>query len=344
MPVSFYGTAFGGVTAGTTYYVRTIPTSTRFTISATPSTSSSTASAVTLSTASGTMYATPVSYLYIAAGTYDSTSNNRQVTTTTAVATTTYATNTSSSGNITMSSVSGLVVGQPIVFTDTTANTTVTNTNTSGNITVASTTNMVVGGRITFSGTLGGLSPATTYYITTVNTGTSNISVSTTFSGSNVSLTTASGSMTATTGGVMGGITQAQTYYITSLSGSNIQIATFQDSAPLTITNENGNMTATVTTDYVVTFNTSYSAGQFVANDPIIFTGNTFGGITADAVYYITSATSPNVSISATRYNGVAGPKATLTNDSSANHSGVTFTATSYTGEDIWKRAEFKGW
>lgn len=350
MPISFYGTTFGGITAGTTYYIRTIPNSTRFTISATPSTSSSTSAAVTLSTASGTMYVTPVSYLYIAAGSYDATSNTKQVSNTTAVTTTTYASNTNSSGNITLTSVSGLAVGQPVVFTDTTVSTTATNTNVSGNITLASVTNMVVGGKVVVTGTpFGGLT-AGTYYVKTINgstspaTGAGNISLSLTFGGANIALTTDTGSMTANSGGVMGGITASQTYYITNLSGSNIKIATYQDSAPLTITDENGNMTATVTTDYQLTFSTSYTVGQFVVNDPIVFTGSTFGGVTADNVYYITSATSPNVSVSSTRYNGVAGPLVALTTDNIANHSGTTFAATSYHGEDIWKRTEFKGW
>lgn len=260
MPVSFYGTTFGGITAGTTYYVRTIPNETTFTISATPSTSSSTTAAVTLSNASGTMYVTPISYLYISAGTYSATANSASVITTNAVATTTYATNTNTSGNITLLSTSGLANGQPITFTGT----------------------------------------------------------------------------------AFGGLVSGNPYYIVDVSGSNVKVGVYQDSAPITLTTASGNIAVSATTNYTVT---CYTSPAFVANDPIIFTGNTFGGIVANTVYYVTGTPSANAfSISASRYNGVAGPKVVLTNDSNANHSGTTFLATSYNGEDIWKRTEFKGW
>lgn len=346
MPVTFYGSAFGGITAGTTYYIRSIPNSTTFTVSASPSTTSSTASAVTLSTTSGTMYVTPVSYLYISAGTYSGSESSHQVANTTAVVTSVYSTNTATSGNITLSSTSGLVAGQPIVFSDTTSNVYITQTYAaSDKLVVSDSTGMVVGGKIVITGTtFGGLTTGTFYitYIQSANTVLSNIAISTTFSGSNVNLTSdTTGNCTGTIGGVMGGLTQNQTYYISSVSGSNVKVSTYQDTAPIAITNENGNMTANITTNYTLTLDSTSGFSQY---DPIIFTGNTFGGVTANAVYYITDVSSPNISVSLTRYNGISGPKVVLTTDSEGNHSNVTFTATAYTGDDIWKRAEFKGW
>ena len=345
MPVTFYGTTFGGVTAGTTYYVRTIPSSTRFTISATPSTTSSTTSAVALSTASGTMYVTPVSYLYIAAGSYDGTSNSRQVTTTTSVETSTYSTAANVSGNITVASTSNLAVGQPITFSATPTSVSITQTyGSTERLVVSSASGMVVGQKINISGTtFGGLTTGN-FFITYIS-GT-NISISTSFGGSDVNLSDATGLCTGTIGYVMGGLSSANTYYISSISGSNIQVATYQDSAPVSLTNENGNMSVTATTNYTMTLNSAFSDAQFSNNAPIVFTGNTFGGVTANAVYYLTAVDSANtkISVSASRYNGVAGPKVVLTDDSSANHSGQTFVATSYNGENIWKRSEFKGW
>lgn len=54
-PIQFTGTVFGGVAINTTYYVKTIPTATTFTISA-----SSGGPTFALSTATGTMYANTI--------------------------------------------------------------------------------------------------------------------------------------------------------------------------------------------------------------------------------------------------------------------------------------------
>jgi hypothetical protein len=64
-----------------------------------------------------------------------------------------------------------------------------------------------------------------------------------------------------------------------------------------------------------------------------------FGGIVANTVYYITSISSPNISVSQTRVNGVAGANIALTD---ANGTAV---ATCYTGgNDIWNRISLTPW
>jgi hypothetical protein len=99
MPVVFTGTTFGGVTAGTTYYVATIPSATNFTVA-----SSTGGANVNLSAASGTMYTNPMQYMYVAVQDYNSTEYTRTVS----------ATNTS--GNITLNSTTSLNVNDPIIF------------------------------------------------------------------------------------------------------------------------------------------------------------------------------------------------------------------------------------
>lgn len=98
----------------------------------------------------------------------------------------------------------------------------------------------------------------------------------------------------------------------------------------------------TVTNTYVTTNYIKLSGtANLAVNAPIIFTGNVFGGIVSNQVYYVTTIDSgnSNIAVSQTRVNGVAGANITLT---TANG---TATATCYTGgNDIWKRIAFTPW
>jgi hypothetical protein len=339
MPIEFNGVTFGGVVAGETYYVRTIPTPTTFTISTQPGTVSGPSSAVNLSTASGTMTVSPISYIYVASGAYDANTLSRIATTTTQVLTTTTASNTTATGNvITVSSTTGLVSGYPVTFSGSSSNSYITATYTGADVvTVSTTTNMVVGGSIRLSGTtFGGLTP-TTYYITNIYPGNSNITLSTTFGGGNVTLSSASGNCVGTFGGVFGNISANTTYYVKDIftGNSRITVSTTTGGANTALTTENGLMTVSATTDYVVTLNSTTSIAN---NDPIIFTGTMFGGLVANTVYYVENVTSPNISISLTRYNGVAGQKTALTTGSG------NAIATIYQGTSIWKRTQLSSW
>jgi hypothetical protein len=101
LPVVFTGTTFGGPTAGQTYYVRNVVSSNTFTVSSTLGGAN-----LSLSTASGTMYANPVSYLYIATDNYNATTYSKNV------LATTITTNA-----VTLDNTTSLVVNSPIIFT-----------------------------------------------------------------------------------------------------------------------------------------------------------------------------------------------------------------------------------
>ena len=72
MPIQFTAQGgdviFGGPVAGTTYYVSTITTDTSFVVT----TDAALTTPLTLSTATGTMQASPIAYTYICVGTFDS--------------------------------------------------------------------------------------------------------------------------------------------------------------------------------------------------------------------------------------------------------------------------------
>jgi hypothetical protein len=93
----------------------------------------------------------------------------------------------------------------------------------------------------------------------------------------------------------------------------------------------------TVTTNKVTIDDTA----KVTANDPIILSAN-IGGLIANTVYYVVAiadvGANGNISVSATRTNGIAGANVTLSN-ASGNISSV-----SYNGTDIWKRIQLTSW
>ena len=342
MPVQFTGIVFGGVTAGTTYYVRSIPSATTFTIAATPGTTAGPAALVNLSTASGSMTVSPVNYMYVASGSYDATVIPKTASNTTILTTTVTSNGTNATGNlITVSSTANFVVGYPVAFSGTISNVFATSTYGTGNvITVSSTAGMVTGGRIAFSGNVfGNLSP-TTYYIGNIFSGNSNITVSTTYLGSNLALTagTTTGNCDVSFNGIMGNLSGNTEYFVQSVDNANstFTVATTQGGAPVALLTENGSMNVTAVTDYTVTLN---STSNIANNDPIVFSGNVFGGIVSDQIYYIANiANGTTLSISETRANGIAGQKMDLT---TANGNMVVSV---YEGTSIWKRTQLNNW
>jgi hypothetical protein len=220
MPVQFTGIVFGGVTAGTTYYVRSIPSATTFTISATPGTTAGPSALVNLSTASGSMTVSPVNYMYVSSGSYDATIIPKTASNTTIVTTTVVATNTRATGNLitlTGNGTNNFVVGYPVAFSGTALTGNAIATYSTGNlITVSTTTNMLVGGKINFgANAFGGLSTGN-YYITYINS--PNIAVSTTFGGSNLTLSDVpSGLCAITYGNIMGNLSDITEYFVQSI-------------------------------------------------------------------------------------------------------------------------------
>ena len=105
MAVVFSGTSFeANITSGTTYYVRNVANVTTFSISTTSAISAN----VDLSTASGTMYLNPVSYMYVATDNYNANTFDKNIGSTTSPSTITIS-----------SAMSNVAVNQPIIFSGT---------------------------------------------------------------------------------------------------------------------------------------------------------------------------------------------------------------------------------
>ena len=108
-----------------------------------------------------------------------------------------------------------------------------------------------------------------------------------------------------------------------------------------------GTYDSTVTTKTASTAATSSdeislnNVTNLVTNNPVIFTGTVFGGVTVGQVYYIKSIVGANtaITISETRSGGTAGSTFNLTDGSG------TMTVTSfYGGTDVWKRSALSAW
>lgn len=95
----------------------------------------------------------------------------------------------------------------------------------------------------------------------------------------------------------------------------------------------------TVTNINNISGNVTLNANKtnLIINNPIIFSGNSHGGVTINSVFYLKTVDtgSGNVTLSKTRYNGVAGP---IFLPTSACTSPTGSTATFYIGTDIWRR------
>lgn len=240
MPVVFTGTTFGGVTAGTTYYVATVPSSTNFTISTTAGGGN-----VNLSAASGNMYLNPVQYMYVAVQDYDSTAYTKTVSQTVPTITLSTVTITGTAGEFSCAASSlPLVIGQPVVISGT------------------------FGG----TGSISGYSNPTTYYIIATD-GSTTFTLSTSAGGSGV--TTTAGAPTGLTytvntnfavlnnttsltvnspiifsGTTFGGITAGVIYYIKSIpSGTTITLSRSRTNgvadSTVNLTTASGTCTAT---------------------------------------------------------------------------------------------------
>lgn len=175
---------------------------------------------------------------------------------------------------------------------------------------------------ITFTGTTmeANITIGTTYYVRNV-VSSNTFTVSSTIGGGNVNLA-GNGSPTS----AMYANPVSYLYICTDEYNANIV-------GPKTVAN------TTVTTNAITLNNTT----SLVVNAPIVFTGTAFGGLTANTIYYIKSISSPNITVSLSRTNGVADSVVALT---TANNDGgnISFTVSSYNGSDIWKRIPLASW
>lgn len=157
-----------------------------------------------------------------------------------------------------------------------------------------------------------GITAGTTYYVRNVVSSTS-FTVSSTLNGANVNLTGGSGT----------------TYYANPISYVYVATDNYNSTTYVKTTSN------TYATGNIITLN---NTNNLVLNSPIVFSGNVFGGLVANTVYYVSYINSPNIAVSQTRNFGVAGPNVAL---STANGSA---TATCYVGNDIWKRIPLQPW
>jgi hypothetical protein len=253
---------FGGLTAGTIYYVLTIQSTTTITLGA----SAAAVVPVTLSTATPTGSAT-----LTGGGQYGGAVNVSNAT-----------------GNVfTTNSAHNLSVGDPVTFSAPAISTSVTATASSGNlVTVGSTAGMSTGSPLNITGTTIGNLVAGTYYVLTIPS-TTTITVSSTYNGSVFTQSNASGSMTVTGNAAFGGVNYTSQYYVYSTPLTTTFTVSTSPTFSIVAT------ATTATTNYVTV---SQANGLTVGMTVSFNTGSNFGNLATATTYYITSIISTGAS------------------------------------------------
>jgi len=243
MPLLFTGTAIGGVSVGSQYYVHDVIDATTFSISAqivniAVTATTVTTNEITYTTGPNVLAMNPIIF----------------------------------SGNVTGGLVSGtkyyvreLVDATNITVTDALISTAVTATEASTNlVTVTSTSGYIADAPVQFVGNaFGGLTAGTTYYVLAVNDATS-MTVSTTPSGTAVSLATASGAMQVKTVGAEVVLSTAADAYGGTTPGASETIAYGYGSMIATYSSSMFGGVATGTTYFVKTID---SGTTFTVSD-----------------------------------------------------------------------------
>jgi hypothetical protein len=188
----------------------------------------------------------------------------------------------------------------------------ITSTNAADYFSTSDTTQLYIDLPVVFTGNSfeANITSGTTYYVRNVSANTY-FTVSSTVGGANVNLAGSTGTMYANPASYV--YVATDSYNATAYSKSVIS--------------------TTVTTNAITLDNIT----SLVVNAPIIFTAN-IAELKSNTVYYVKSISSPNITVSQSRANGVAGTVATLSSNS------VGTTATIYVGNDIWKRIALTSW
>ena len=188
----------------------------------------------------------------------------------------------------------------------------ITSTNASDYFSTSDTTQLYTDLPIVFTGTSfeANITSGTTYYVRNVSANTY-FTVSSTVGGANVNLAGGTGTMYANP---VGYVYIATDSYNSTAYPKNV-------------------LSTTVTTNAITLNNTT----SLAVNSPIIFDAN-IGGLYSNTVYYIKSISSPNITVSQSRTNGVADTVVTLSSNTTAT------TANIYVGNDIWKRIALTSW
>ena len=192
---------------------------------------------------------------------------------------------------------------------------TITTTNAADYFSVSDTTQLYTDLPVIFTGTSieANITSGTTYYVRNVSANTY-FTVSSTIGGANVNLDGGSGTMYAN-------------------PVSYVYVATDSYNATACATS----VTSTTSSGSIITLSGNLSSITSAVNEPIIFNGN-IGGLVANTVYYIKTVSSPNITVSQSRTNGVAGSTVAVSSNSTAT------TATYYVGNDIWQRIALTPW
>ena len=192
---------------------------------------------------------------------------------------------------------------------------TITTTNAADYFSVSDTTQLYTDLPVIFTGTSieANITSGTTYYVRNISANTY-FTVSSTIGGANVNLAGGTGTMYAN-------------------PVSYVYVATDSYNATACATS----VTSTTSSGNVITLSGNLSSLTSAVNEPIIFDGN-IGGLIANTVYYIKTVSSPNITVSQSRTNGVAGTTVAVSSNSTAT------TATYYVGNDIWQRIALTPW
>lgn len=194
---------------------------------------------------------------------------------------------------------------------------TISTTNASDYFTTTDTSQLYPDLPVVFTGTSmeANITVGTTYYVRNVVSNT-NFTVSSTIGGGNVNLA--------------GNVSPSSAMYANPGAYLYVSTTDYNSTAytkSVTNTNTSGNITVNNTTNLQV-------------NSPVVFTGNVFGGIEANTVYYVKSIDggAGNIKIAYSRNSGIAGTEVSLTTATG------TCTATCYVGSDIWRRIQLSSW
>lgn len=161
----------------------------------------------------------------------------------------------------------------------------------------------------------GNIVVGTTYYVRNVVSATT-FTVSTSIGGSNVAI---------------GANTSGTTMLANPVTYVYIATDTYNSTACVT------SVTNTFSSGNVITLSGNLSSITSAVNSPIIFTAN-MGGLVSNTVYYVKTVASPNITVSQSRTNGMAGTVVALTSNT------VATSATYYVGNDIWKKIVLTPW
>lgn len=192
----------------------------------------------------------------------------------------------------------------------------VTGANTDPYFTTSNTSTLYSGQSVVITGTSleANVVVGTTYYVRNVVNAT-RFTLATTVSGANIAV---------------GANATGTTMYLNPAQYMYVAVADYSADS------YNRNIDSTTSPNIITV---SGSTANLAVNNPIIFAGNALGNtanIELNTVYYINSVSGSDITVSKTRYNGVAGPE--YTNITTVGSGNVNIDYTVYDGPDIFRR------